>query len=67
MYKVKYNKEHYKAFKVDLKIEELEELEKMLKDDNVSKAQFLREAILNYGINKSIREYAKRYGESIKK
>lgn len=67
MYKVKYNKEHYKAFKVDLKIEELKDLEKMLKDDNVSKAQFLREAILNYEINKSIREYAKRYGESSKK
>jgi len=46
-YKIKYNKEHYKAFKVDLKIEELEELEKILKKENITKAQFLRNAIKN--------------------
>lgn len=46
-YKIKYNKEHYKAFKVDLKIEELEELEKLLNSINKTKAQFLRDAILN--------------------
>lgn len=40
-----YNKEHYKAFKVDLKVEELEELEEMLKKKNLTKAQFLRNAI----------------------
>lgn len=44
-YKIKYNKEHYKAFKVDLKKEELEALEKKLKEKQLSKAQFLRNAI----------------------
>lgn len=44
-YKVEYNKKHYKAFKVDLKIEELEELEEILKKKGLTKAQFLRNAI----------------------
>lgn len=44
-YIIDYNKEHYKAFKVDLKVEELEELEKLLKEKHKTKAQFLREAI----------------------
>lgn len=43
-----YNKEHYKAFKVDLKIEELNELESILKQDNISKAHFLRTMIRLY-------------------
>lgn len=46
-YKIKYNKEHYKAFKVDLKIDELEDLEKILKKKQLTKAQFLRNAIKN--------------------
>lgn len=46
-YIIEYNKEHYKAFKVDLKVEELEELEKLLKEKGITKAQFLREAIHN--------------------
>lgn len=40
-----YNKEHYRAFKVDLKKEELAELEELLKKINKTKAQFLRESI----------------------
>lgn len=40
-----YNKAHYRAFKVDLKIEELEELNNLLKEKGLTKAQFLREAI----------------------
>ena len=40
-----YNKQHYKAFKVDLKVEELESLEELLKQHNLTKAQFLRDAI----------------------
>lgn len=44
-YIIEYNREHYKAFKVDLKVEELEELEKLLKEKKITKAQFLREAI----------------------
>lgn len=46
-YKIKYNKEHYKAFKVDLKIDELKDLEKILKKKQLTKAQFLRNAIKN--------------------
>ena len=42
-----YNKEHYKTFKVDLKKEELEELNQILKEKKKTKAQFLREAIEN--------------------
>lgn len=43
-----YNKEHYKVFKVNLKKEENDELEKMLKEDKKSKAEFLRESIEDY-------------------
>ena len=48
MSKIEYNKKHYKQFKVDLKIEEKENLEKMLKEDNITKASFLRLAISEY-------------------
>lgn len=47
-YKQQYGKEHYKVFKVDLKKEESEELENMLKEDNKTKAEFLRESIEKY-------------------
>lgn len=40
-----YNKEHYKTFKVDLKQEEMQELETMLTSLHLTKAQFLRNAI----------------------
>lgn len=40
-----YNKEHYRTFKVDLKQEEMQELETMLTSLHLSKAQFLRNAI----------------------
>lgn len=41
----KYNREHYSTFKVDLKHEELEELNNLLKEQRLTKAQFLRNAI----------------------
>lgn len=40
-----YNKEHYKTFKVDLKKQEFEELNKLLKEKKLTKAQFLRDSI----------------------
>ena len=40
-----YNKKHYRTFKVDLKIEELEELNKLLEKKRLTKAQFLRISI----------------------
>lgn len=43
-----YNKEHYKTFKVDLKKDEIEELENLLKKEKLSKAQFLRNAISQF-------------------
>ena len=43
-----YNKEHYKTFKVDLKIKEFEELEKILKKAKLTKAEFLRQSIIEY-------------------
>ena len=43
-----YNKEHYKTFKVDLKIKEFEELEKILKKVKLTKAEFLRQSIIEY-------------------
>lgn len=49
-----YNKEHYKTFKVDLKVEEWEELESILKSKGITKAQFLRNAIKS--IKKSKKE-----------
>ena len=47
-YTQRYNNEHYKVFKVDLKKEEHEELENMLKEDKKTKAEFLRESIEKY-------------------
>ena len=46
-YKKNYNKSHYKTFKVDLKIEEKEELDKLLKHNKLTSADFLRNAITN--------------------
>ena len=40
-----YNKAHYKTFKVDLKINEYMELEKLLNKFKMTKAQFLRYVI----------------------
>lgn len=40
-----YNKEHYKEFRVNMKIDEIKELEKLLKDNHLTKAQLLRNAI----------------------
>lgn len=40
-----YNKEHYKTFKVDLKVEEWDEINELLNKKGMTKAQFLREAI----------------------
>lgn len=44
-YRQDYNKKNYGTFKVDLKKEELEELEKELKKRNMTKASFLRKTI----------------------
>ena len=46
-YKLKYSKEHYKVFKVDLKKEEMEELNKLLEKHKLTKAEFLRQSIEN--------------------
>ena len=43
-----YNKEHYKTFKVDLKTKEFEELEMILKKAKLTKAEFLRQSIIEY-------------------
>ena len=40
-----YNKEHYKEFRAYLKQEEMIELQKLLKKMNLSKSDFLRNAI----------------------
>ena len=40
-----YKKEHYRVFKVDLKPEEWEKLDKILKKKKITKAEFLRRAI----------------------
>lgn len=40
-----YNKEHYKTFKVDLKKEELDNINMLLKEKNMTKAEFLRLSI----------------------
>lgn len=50
-YTQKYNKEHYKTFKVDLKKEEFYKLEEYLKKYKLTKAEFLRICI-NEFVNK---------------
>ena len=43
-----YNKKHYSSFVVDLLKEEKQELDKLLKKENITKASFLRESIKEY-------------------
>lgn len=50
-YKQEYNKEHYKTFKVDLRIEEMQQLEEHLEKIGLTKAQFLRDSIENLRTN----------------
>lgn len=40
-----YNKEHYKSFRVDLKKEEWEKANKLLKNNNMTKADLVRTAL----------------------
>lgn len=40
-----YIKEHYKTFKVNLKVKEMDSLDKLLKKKGITKAEFLRKAI----------------------
>jgi len=51
-YKQQYSKEHYKKFNVDLKKEEFDFLTKILKEKNITKVQFVRDAIKNLNTNK---------------
>lgn len=51
-----YNKEHYRTFKVNLKKEELDELDELLKKERISKAQFLRDAIDNFRGNLEVKK-----------
>lgn len=44
-YITEYRKKHKKQFNVDLNIDEYNELEKLLKKCNITKAQFLRNSI----------------------
>ncbi len=49
-----YKKEHYSIFKVNLKKDDMECLNKLLKEKGLTKAQFLRNAIddLKYKVEK---------------
>lgn len=47
-YTIAYNKENYSRFLVDLPKKDKEELDKILKEDNMTKADFLRRAIKKY-------------------
>lgn len=44
-YDIDYRKKHKKQFNADLNIDEMEELEELLKKKNLTKIQFLRNAI----------------------
>ena len=59
-YKQEYNKEHYKTFKVDLRIEEMEKLEEYLKKIDLTKAQFLRYCIVRF-----VSEYEDKFRTSL--
>ena len=43
-YNQQYNKEHYKQFKTELKAEEKEELDRLLKENNLTKVEFIKKA-----------------------
>ncbi len=44
-YDIEFHKKNYKVFKVDLKIKEFDDLECLLIKNNLTKSQFLRNAI----------------------
>lgn len=47
-YDIEYIKEHYSRFLVDLPKDEKEELDNLLKEESMSKSQFLKDAIERY-------------------
>ena len=46
--KQRYNEKNYKQVKVSLKIDLVERWEKKLQEDSISKAEFIRNAIMQY-------------------
>ena len=61
-----YNRKHYKAFKVDLRIDELQELNQILKAEGLSKAEFLRRAILDLKFQHEVkRAFEKKQKEAL--
>jgi len=53
-YDKNYKKQHKKHFGVDLNIDEMNELNKLLEENNITKADFLRNAINNFKLSLSI-------------
>lgn len=52
-YNAEYNRTHYKTFKANLKPDDYEEIEEILKKENWSKADYLRESIKWYNKDKN--------------
>ena len=46
--KQRYNEKNYRQVKVSLKINLVEQWEKKLQEDSISKAEFIRNAIMQY-------------------
>lgn len=46
--KQRYNEKNYRQVKVSLKINLVEQWEKKLQEDSISKAEFIRSAIIKY-------------------
>lgn len=47
-----YKKKHYSPLKINLKKEEKEELLKLLKEENITQTQFIRNAIADLKVKK---------------
>lgn len=47
-YIIQYKKEHYSTFKVDLLKDEKKALDKILKNENMTKTEFLRKSIIDF-------------------
>ena len=52
-----FKKDHYKQFKVDLPINEKEDLDNLLNFYNMTKSKFLRNAIINFKEEKKMKKY----------
>ncbi len=63
-YTKEYNKTHYKQFKTELPIEEKEIIDKFLKENNITKIEFIRNAFKKEKLKREIKDIISKFHTS---